>query len=508
MSASREKKQRQNTTQEPLTKAQQEQAAYKSKVRKYTIIGVVVVVLVAALLIWNSGIFQKNATAATVDGTKISVSELGYYYYDIRYNYARYGLIDSNQSDKSQMYDKENNVTFQDFLLDSALSNAKETYTLYTEALANGHSDSEVKDSVAAQISEMKASAASNGYSYKSFLKAVYGRYMTPDAFEKMVTRELVANQYYNEVYTAKKDSFTADDLTGYYKENKDSVDSYTYSYLYFKADSVPTTGDDGEELDEDTVNGLKEAAAKAAHKKAEDALEKLSQGTSIADVIEACEPSSSADHTTVTGSSALNSVFRDDLLSADKDVPFVVDNSTSGTYVVVFHDRFLDENESVDVRHILFYADVAEGANAPTEEAWAAAKAEAEAALAEYQAGEQTAEAFGALAEKYSDDPGSNTNGGLYTGVTEGDFVTEFNDWLFGDDHRSAGDTALIRHEGSASTSYNGYHVAYFQGYGEANWQISVRSSLTGTAMNEWRDALLENVVCSLSSAASFIGE
>ena len=48
-----------------------------------------------------------------------------------------------------------------------------------------------------------------------------------------------------------------------------------------------------------------------------------------------------------------------------------------------------------------------------PTQEALDAAKAEAEDILAQWEAGDKTAESFGALAEEYSDDPGSNTNGG-----------------------------------------------------------------------------------------------
>ena len=61
MSASREKKQRQGAgPSEKATQANQERAAYKRKARIYTIIGVVVVVLVAALLIWNSGLFQSR----------------------------------------------------------------------------------------------------------------------------------------------------------------------------------------------------------------------------------------------------------------------------------------------------------------------------------------------------------------------------------------------------------------------------------------------------------------
>ena len=88
MSAAREKKQRQGSgPSDKAAQANQKQAAYKRKVRTYTSIGVVVAVLVAALLIWNSGFFQSRALAATVGDNELSAAELSYYYYDVRYPY-------------------------------------------------------------------------------------------------------------------------------------------------------------------------------------------------------------------------------------------------------------------------------------------------------------------------------------------------------------------------------------------------------------------------------------
>ena len=87
MSASREKKQRQGT--ERTNKVDQAQAAYKKKARIYSVIAIVVAVAVVALLVYGSGIFEKGKTAATVGGEKLTVGELGYYYYGARYMYAR-----------------------------------------------------------------------------------------------------------------------------------------------------------------------------------------------------------------------------------------------------------------------------------------------------------------------------------------------------------------------------------------------------------------------------------
>ena len=169
MSASKKKMQRREAVNpELLTEEQIKQAEYKKKARLYTIIGIVVVVLVAALLIWNSGIFQKSATAATIGGEKVSVAEMSYYYHTNQYytTYTNYYGISEDT-----VYNEEEGTTFGDFYLEQALADAQLVYAIYNEALANGHSVSDVKDEVDAEVENLKATATAYGYDYKTFLK-------------------------------------------------------------------------------------------------------------------------------------------------------------------------------------------------------------------------------------------------------------------------------------------------------------------------------------------------
>ena len=140
-----------------------------------------------------------------------------------------------------------------------------------------------------------------------------------------------------------------------------------------------------------------------------------------------------------------------------------------------------------MDVRHILIYP---EGADSSTifsqefsEEAWAAGEASAQALLDQFLAGEQTEEAFAALANEHSQDPGSNQAGGLYEGVTEGEMVQAFNDWCF-DEARQVGDTGIVK------TEY-GYHVMYFCG-SESLWQQYAESDY----VTEKASALADEIV------------
>ena len=141
------------------------------------------------------------------------------------------------------------------------------------------------------------------------------------------------------------------------------------------------------------------------------------------------------------------------------------------------------------DVRHILI---AVEGGTENedevmeyTDEEWEACRMEAQAVLDEWLAGEATEESFTELTYVYSEDTGSNTNGGLYENLdSESGFVQEFVDWYM-DESRKPGDYGLIR------TEY-GYHVMYFVG-SEAQWlrncRRGVMADLTSDVLKEARE-------------------
>ena len=113
-----------------------------------------------------------------------------------------------------------------------------------------------------------------------------------------------------------------------------------------------------------------------------------------------------------------------------------------------------------------------------------AAAKEKADNIYQQWQDGDATEESFAALAEEYSEDTGSKSNGGLYERVSEGDMVTEFNDWAL-DAARQSGDTGIVE------TTY-GYHIMYYVGDNElVKWQAQVYDKLKSDAYDEWAEAL-----------------
>lgn len=516
MSASREKKQRQGAgVSEKVTQAQNQKNAYKRKSRTYTIIGIVVVVLVALLLVWNSGLFQSRATAATIGNEKISVAELGYYYYgnSMRQQYMYYGLLDSSKSDAEQMMGEDK--SFRDFFLESALSEAQRVTAVYETAIKEGYKNSDVADLVKTAIDNTKAAAANQSMSYKSYLKAAYGSYMTPSIFKNIVTENLVANEYYGDKYDETLNSYTAEDFQTYYNEHADELDEITFSYLQFKGATVDKKDAEGKDRTEDEIKKLEAEALAAAKVDAEKALAAYKNGTSIADLIEEYKPTTNGDHTTVQGVSSLNANYSEELMKLGKDEAALVETESVGYYVVVFHNRERNETLSANVRHILFRADHTTAADgtvtAPSLKLMEEAKAEAEEVLAEFEAGSKTAEAFGELANKYSDDVGSNTTGGLYKNVVENYFVDELNDWMFGEEQPEVGATAVIRHEGDVkgSNPYWGYHVMYLEGWDMSFWELDARDGLTADAMESWMKDLNEgSFVAALANGANYLGK
>lgn len=139
------------------------------------------------------------------------------------------------------------------------------------------------------------------------------------------------------------------------------------------------------------------------------------------------------------------------------------------------YAENGLDKTSStVDVRHILILPEGATVENVTTEtfsdEAWEAAEKQAQALLDQWVADGKSEDDFAELANANSADSGSNTNGGLYSGVSQGQMVTEFNDWCF-DADRKPGDYGIVK------TQF-GYHIMYFCG-SQLLWESQAKSDL-----------------------------
>ena len=134
-----------------------------------------------------------------------------------------------------------------------------------------------------------------------------------------------------------------------------------------------------------------------------------------------------------------------------------------------------------VDVRHILI---TPEGGDTATEEQWAAAEKEANDLLNEWLTKHPDEDGFAVLAEAYTDDPGSASNGGLYEDVYVGQMVPEFENWCF-DASRQTGDYGIVK------TTY-GYHIMYFVG-SDYVWYATAEADMLVEKGNEFLQSVLD---------------
>jgi hypothetical protein len=147
-------------------------------------------------------------------------------------------------------------------------------------------------------------------------------------------------------------------------------------------------------------------------------------------------------------------------------DATVIVREDNTKVYVMYFVERQDHDYTARDLHAILVSADIANG----KEEDLKKAKEEAQKYLDEYLAGEKTAEAFIAIADKNSDEKVEKS---LYENVGKNDVSKEMVAWLY-DEARVAGDTALL--EGNA-----GYYVTYYVGEGD-NYRDTIIEELLVT--------------------------
>lgn len=515
MSASRERKQRQGgTPNDKALTAKQQADQTRRKTVQYTVIGVVVAVLVAALLIWNSGFFQGRATAVKVGGTNYTTAQTSYFYhssyaYQMAVNYGQYLGYDTGKAPEDQPYDEEGK-TYHDYFLESALTNMTTVTALYDAAQADkdkGVTAADVKEDVDSAIASAKQNATQYGVSYKQFLKGTYGTYMTPSVYKDCVTRSLIADRY-QENYRDSLD-YTAGELQSYYDEHSDQFDTFQYSYLYFSPAAVETKDADGNDIEmtDEEKTAQEEENLAQAKAKAEAAKAALEDGEDVGEVITSSECTSSGQEEETQGSS-LSSIYSEWLTAGERkagDVELIENSANNGFYVVMFHGRFLDETPTVDTRHILIQAEMDEGAASPTDEQMAAAKAKAEELLEQWKADAATEESFAELANANSEDGGSNTNGGLYEKVYKGQFVVNYDEWLF-DSARQSGDTEIVENQGN----YYGYHVVYYvkQNPDYFGWMAQCKQSKTSEDTDSWLEDLESGCAAEAAGAAKYLGQ
>lgn len=500
MSASTEKKNRTASREAGTYKktiAQQEEAAKKAKEKKiWTVCGILVVILLAAVLFLSSPLVYRDTTAVTIGGEKFSPAQVNYNYANQFYNFAnqygqyvsmfgldtQYGLTGL----KSQECSMTDGGTWKDYFVDSALTAMTQAKAIADYAKENGIELTEEEiASVYSDFAEVSNYAAANGFSsVKKFLNAYYGNGVNEDiALEQALKGTLVAKaaQQYSDSL-----AYTLEQLNEQYESHNGDYDYFDVCYYNVNSETV----DDGE------GNFAATDETKAAAKAIADAIlaeyDALAEETDVEirlnEAIARAGESGECIHSERAYGS--NIAFKDWAAGERTEGDAAVTESGDNYVVAAFISRDDNNYNLAQVRHILVKAVADEDGNY-TDEAKAAAKAEAERIYDEWRFGMKDEDSFAALAEQYSEDAGSNTNGGLYDDVMKGQMVEEFDRFCF--EGHAHGDSAIVY--GEAAGSYAGYHVMYYVGEGENCREYIAKAELKSADEQSWLEGLTENL-------------
>ncbi|MEI3266163.1 MAG: peptidylprolyl isomerase [Frisingicoccus sp.] len=492
-----------------------EEALRQQRTARYSAIaGVVVVLIVVAVLATKiyGGYQDKHGTYVTVGEHEVQRAEYEYYYYSsINSLYSYYGNYLSYMGlDLSQPLDQQtymDDMTWKDYFDQQAVEQLKQVYALTEEAEAAGFEYDAAAD-VDAAVESLETSAGDADMTVSEYVKASYGSLATLDNVKSFVEKSSIATAYYNSVEDATE--VTSDEVNAYYDENKDNYDSVDYLICKIEADmpeeeteaaetdAVETEIAESETLSEEEQaakeaeeEAVKAAAMEEAKAKADEMLTQVTDESSFSPLYAdyATDNTVEFEKTNVKKSAVSPTAVAEWLFDSARqagDKTVIEDSTNNAYYVVYFKERYLDHAKTVDVRHILIRADAEttddmtdEEKTTAEENAKSEAKKKAEDVYEEWKNGGATEDSFAALANTYSEDTGSNTNGGLYEAVTQGQMVTSFNDWIF-DAARKPGDTDIVESE-------YGYHIMYFVGDNAEQWYVNIENTLRSNKMQEY---------------------
>lgn len=513
-----ERKNRMEKAAKKSAKKSPQAAKAKKIIGKVIAVVLVIAVCLSALYgIFNFfGIPQKVLTAAKIGDERITVAKYNFYYMDLyqnTYNQSKsydsqygsgYGAMytgyDINKSPMEQEYpgtledfDGET-PTWADYFRIQALKSLQ-TYTAYAKlAVEAGIAlDDEDRTSIDEEIESARSSAESNDYSLDRFLeKMIYGKGVNEKLLREVMEEKILAYKYAQQKQDDIQNAITDAQIDEEYAAN-------TANYAVLSVHGFVVTADTSaiaDDATEDEKTAATEAAMAEAKAKAEGYKANVNSPETLlaqAKAYNSNATESSVALKNVTGATLTSSFSQgasDWAFAAERAVGDVAVIETSNGYAVLYMAELphKDTAKAMDVRHILIQFKTSTDENGNTVALTDAQKEvyyqQAQAIYNQYLEN-PTEDNFAALANSNSDDPGSNTNGGLYEEVHVGDMVTEFNDWCFAPE-RKPGDTDIVE------TSI-GYHIMYYIGNDhEETWKSTIRSTLATDNLTAFDDDIV----------------
>ncbi len=461
-----------------MGKAKNKHIQKKTGAGKKFLIGlgsVLAAVLVVLLAMYGTlkpdGFFQRQTVSISSENHEIDNAVLSYYFFT-QYqgfmnnvgSYASSFGLDSSKSLKTQKCQFLEDGTWYDYFMNGAVDQAKTLLAFCEEATARGISlTDEDHDEIDLALDSLEAQAKQAGVSTSYYISAMYGKGVKEKDLRRAFEMEALASKCGMEIVEGY--SFGEADFDKYVAENPNVLLHYSYIGTSLSTKDGMAEGDITTDMLKDFETRFKAAATQeefetvlrdylknyAYKDDAEMTDEKIDAEIAGYLVEGAVYPATETDFSKWANSAegAVNTVYTS-----------MKEDGTALDVYLLLAKPALQEYKSVNVRHILL--------TSATYGSDDAAKAKAEELLAQWQAGEKTAESFAALAAEYTEDSAKD---GLYENVLKGQMVDEFNDWIFAEG-RAAADTGIVK------TAY-GYHVMYMDGFGDLAWHVEAENKL-----------------------------
>ena len=319
-------------------------------------------------------------------------------------------------------------------------------------------------DSYMADINE---AATKSGYGINEYVSLVVNNPFTGTDLRKCLEMEMLASKYSDEFYA--NINISAEEREAFYKENSayyDTVDLYSFTVAADEGDT---------EYVRNTIAKLQSA------ENGEDFLrlvreyieaDYLRNGQEIDEAAEIAIERHlySCDFRGVKASDFNNKETSDWVKTAKVGDTYLEEADEAFTVFLIARAMSRDDSLKRNVRIAYFPAEIYKDNSIP---------------LSVYKTWEEsgfTEEKFIELNKKYSQDEETRDTGGLYTNIGYGDYVKEFNDWLFAEE-RVAGDPGLVE-------TNLGWHLAYYVGENEiAQWESDVITDYADEMYNKMID-------------------
>ena len=243
-----------------------------------TVVAVVILVAFALSLMSTSGLFVRATTGASSENFKVNGSMMSYYFnsyysnwYQTYYYYILLGYTNFNPqvSLKEQYTDATKEETWYDYFVEGTKSTVKSYLQYCEEAMIDpevNYADYETAAKAYADevIETQKAAAKEEGMDLNTYLRQIYGKFLSKNDFYNALVIEHIAISYANDVRDRLDGKVTESDEEDYLKKNLASFISADYLTYTLSSKNNPTTVDEKlYELGKEDP-AYKEAVAKA----------------------------------------------------------------------------------------------------------------------------------------------------------------------------------------------------------------------------------------------------